>query len=390
MTPFQFIVCCCRAHWQSSPEQSSPEHFTELDWGAIVDLAHQNGVVSLLYHSLRTHEQAVPEEVQTQLHQAFHHQLRQNFRLVAALRQLLPQFEQAQIPVLPIKGPILAKSLYGNFALRRMRDLDLLVHPQDAWRVHALLWQQGYRCYDRLSRAQLQQRLRTNTENALVHPQTQIQIDLHWGIVPRYYACQLSPAELFATAQPHRFQGIDCLTSSPAAQVMILCLNGLKEGWFELQRLCDLALFFQRHPDLDWTALLSLAHRKDGDRAFLLGGALAQVVLRVRLPQPLAQAIESDRIVQTHCAALQQRLSNPAQQAWSLWNQTVLPLQLQRRGSSQVYSLVQLTVPLTERDIIWDALPRSLYWLYYPWRLVRLLRKALYLLWCWSGRSSTL
>lgn len=395
MTPFQFLLHCCQDYWQLTPTSKRTTtleslDFAVLDWPAVISTAQTQGVLLLVYHHLRqTAWSALPNPAQAQLTQAAHQQLRKNFRVVATLRQLLPWFAQAHIPVLPFKGPILAQSLYGNVTIRRMRDLDLLVHPHDAWRVHELLWRRGYRCCDRLSPAQLRQRIRANSENALMHPETGSQIDLHWGLVPRYYACQLSPVELFAQAQAFELQGVRCLTLPPTVQMLMLCLNGLKEGWFELQRLCDLAAGLRCYPELDWPAALALARRKDGDRALLLSLALTQRILRVPLPPTITAAMTRDRALVPWCDHLAQRLSQQDYRDWNLWTQTLLPLRLQRRPTSQLYSLAQLVLPINERDLALGVLPRSLFWLYYPWRLVRLLQKYLHLLqlWWWPSRD---
>ncbi|NEO86317.1 MAG: nucleotidyltransferase family protein [Spirulina sp. SIO3F2] len=384
MTPFQFLMNCCQQYWQLEPISQRTDQYRAIDWPVVIATAQTQGILPLVYQYLHQHAwSALPPTAQTQLTQAVHQQLQQTFRVVATLRQLLPIFEAAQIPVLPFKGPILAQSLYGNVALRRMRDLDLLVYPQDVLRVHELLWQQGYQCCDRLSAAQLQQRIRANSENALVHSETGSQIDLHWGMVPRYYACQLPPEELFAQAQDSEFQGWRCLSLPPSLQMLMLCLNGLKEGWFELQRLCDLAAGLRRYPDLDWSAVLALARRKDGDRALLLGLALTQRILRVALPSTIEQAIARDRTLAAWRERLTNRLLAQDYRDWNLWTQTLLPLRLQRRPTSQLYSLSQLVLPINERDLSLGVLPRSLFWLYYPWRLVRLLDKYLRLLWWW-------
>jgi len=52
--------------------------------------------------------------------------------LVRRLRQLLSAFQASGIDVRPYKGPVLAIQLYGHYAMRQYRDLDLLVWPEQA------------------------------------------------------------------------------------------------------------------------------------------------------------------------------------------------------------------------------------------------------------------
>lgn len=386
---FAAIAHCCRCYWQ--PERWDEGNVSSVDWGELIAIAQTQGVLPLVYEVLRQQAwSSVSPAHQARLEAARHEQLRHNFRLLTGLRRLLSEFEQKQIPVLPFKGPILAEFLYGNVGLRQMRDLDLLLHPQDVPRTHELLWAQGYQEYDRLTPTQRQQRFQNNYENALFHPQTGLQIDLHWGIVPRYYACQLQPEELFQRAQTILFHGQPCLRLCPEDQLLLLCLNGLKDGWFELQRLCDVAAHRQQYPELNWLALLQRARAKDGDRAIILGLMLTHTVLGSPLPAHLAPLITTDRRLRFWHDRLHQRLYTQNYQDWNLWTQTLLPLQLQRRPASQLHSLRQLLFTVSERDVVAGALPPWLVWLYLPWRFIRLpwkYLKVLWQLWCQRSRS---
>ena len=45
--------------------------------------------------------------------------------------ELLGHLEATGIPAVPLKGPLLARILYGDPALRRSHDIDILVHRRD-------------------------------------------------------------------------------------------------------------------------------------------------------------------------------------------------------------------------------------------------------------------
>jgi hypothetical protein len=373
MSAMDWIVASCR---QQLLGESGLVPIADFDGAEILPLAQAQGVLPLVYHALQAQGWSnIAPALQIQFEQAFHAQVRQNFRLVARLRSVLQWFNAAPIPVLPFKGPLLTMQLYSNLTQRRMRDLDLLLLPQDVYRAHELLFAHGYECCDPLSPRQLRQRLRVNYENALFHPETGQQLDLHWGLVPYYYPGQPSPRELFARAQPTDWQGEPCLTLSLADCGLMLCLNGLKEGWLDLQRLCDVAILLHQAESLDWQSLLWYARGQDSDRALLLGLSLTAKLFQLPLPWSVKNALERDPIVQKVRDRLHFQLLHPEAQEWNLIAQTVLPLTLQRRWSSKLFALGQLILPINERDLAYFSLPRWLFWLYYPLRLWRLIVK---------------
>ncbi len=61
------------------------------------------------------------------------------------LGHLLKEFDRERIPVIPLKGPVLAETLYRHPALRPCSDLDLLIRRESIGRVDELLRRLGYR-----------------------------------------------------------------------------------------------------------------------------------------------------------------------------------------------------------------------------------------------------
>src|SRR5204862_1630752 len=64
--------------------------------------------------------------------------------LLAALDEALAAFAAAGLAPLALKGPVLSERLYGDAALRRATDLDLLVRPDDLETALGVLRSLGY------------------------------------------------------------------------------------------------------------------------------------------------------------------------------------------------------------------------------------------------------
>jgi hypothetical protein len=69
-----------------------------------------------------------------------------NLYLQGELIKILAAFQTHHIPAMPIKGPVLAMTVYGDLACRQFSDLDLLIHEHDIAQARALLARAGFRC----------------------------------------------------------------------------------------------------------------------------------------------------------------------------------------------------------------------------------------------------
>jgi len=68
-----------------------------------------------------------------------------NIRLYADLARALRALNQADVPVMVLKGAALAQTVYPRLSQRPMGDADLLVRPEDRDRARGALEAAGYR-----------------------------------------------------------------------------------------------------------------------------------------------------------------------------------------------------------------------------------------------------
>jgi hypothetical protein len=373
LRPLDLLLAACRSHFHPEPLTAAlPPDF---DWAALGDLAAWHGLFPLLYHSLKGNQwEQIPPDLQTRWTAQFHHHTQRNFQLLITLRHLLQAAARESWPLLPVKGVTLALSLYGNVTQRRIRDLDLLVEADQVAQVQAWLEGQGYQCCDRLSLRQQQRRWCTHYETVLHHPKTGVQIDLHWRVAPAYFACQLPVAAVMARSHLVTHQGLTFPQLCPEDLILLLCLNGAKDGWLELQHLCDVAAAVRAYPDLDWGDLWERCRAYRGERVLLLGLALVERVLGVTLPKELRAELERDRALGELVAERCDRLTEPHPTDTTVLENRLFPLRLQT-PPQQVRSLLTLLLPINERDLDWIELPPWLYGLYYPLRFLRLSHK---------------
>ena len=119
---------------------------SDLDWQQVLDEATRHQVVSLLYSALNcvTDRAMVPPAVMEWLTASYYQQAALNGQLHAELHEILLRCARAGVPALVLKGAAIAERVYGNIALRPMKDLDLLVRSNDLDATDQLLHELGY------------------------------------------------------------------------------------------------------------------------------------------------------------------------------------------------------------------------------------------------------
>ena len=78
----------------------------------------------------------------------YHTEMLQNLYLEHALQDLLRSFNEAKIPLLLFKGPVLAHHYYAQARLRTYHDIDALISPASLERARDLLLCQGFTFYE--------------------------------------------------------------------------------------------------------------------------------------------------------------------------------------------------------------------------------------------------
>lgn len=106
-------------------------------------------------------------------------------RHAAATVRVIQMLQAAGIESIPLKGAVLADQLYGDPAIRDVRDADLLLRPHHLGQADALLLESGYqrtwpaRLPQPESR-QYQQLLEHGYHFEYTHPAEQTNIEIHW------------------------------------------------------------------------------------------------------------------------------------------------------------------------------------------------------------------
>lgn len=114
-------------------------------WDRLVSRARRLGVAPLLYRQFQNQGIPVPAGVDSTLAQSYWATTAVNIWRATELHRILAALSPAQVPVILLKGAILAETVYPDIGTRSMADLDLLVPPARVDEADAIMGQLGYR-----------------------------------------------------------------------------------------------------------------------------------------------------------------------------------------------------------------------------------------------------
>jgi putative nucleotidyltransferase-like protein len=160
--------------------------------------------------------------------------------LEAVTVDLLDRLEQRDIAALPLKGPLLARALYGDPALRASEDVDLLVNPEDlpaaARTVRAAGWTEFAPGREGAGLSGLHRRL------AAPRPWLP-SVELHWRV--HWHETSFSTAMLARSTSPARSPR----RPAPVDELASLLLFFARDGFVGLRLAADIAAWWDARGD---------------------------------------------------------------------------------------------------------------------------------------------
>lgn len=358
----ELILYCSRIHIDSqTAEYIKGLLHRGIDWSYLIKTTLQFGSTPLLFWNLiRLFSEEIPKSVSTQLHDILAINAIRNVVLKEELFKLLELLKKHEIPAIPFKGPVLAISAYGSLDKRIFSDLDILVQEQDFFKTKELLISQGYKAkYG-------EEHERNYLQAQLLRNDGKVNIDLHYGIPPKYL--HLDPEGFWKSLEPLSISGQTIQALKPEAHLLIVCVNGNKDCWRLSGKLCDVAGLIQTHPDLDWEWLVTEANRLRIRRIIYFSLLLANTLLGTEIPPKILATIKADILRRWLVLELSKQLFS---QEVVLGKFGVKFYEFITSEQRFIYFFDALISP-THADRIFLPLPPVLFFFYYLIRPIRL------------------
>lgn len=347
----------------------------ELDWDYFYQLARRHSLVPLVSSQLeRLVKEFVPPDVRQRFRRDYQENAARNLVLADELISLVKACADVGVEAVIFKGPALAVSAYGDLALRRFIDLDLIVRHADVTRAIEVLVAQGYAPSKSLNAEQ--QALLVRTQHNLQFTRGRLIVELHWQVSSELFAASVTAEDLWQDLETIQINQADLKTLATENLFFSLCVHGSRHLWQRLVWICDLDRVIATRKSIDLSRLMTRAKQTNMLRMFLLGPALAAKILATRLPNSISDAIARDRRIDSLAGKIQERLfDGPEQRPASLGEILRYNLVIRSDWHSRLRYCRFLFAP-TDSDLEALRLSRSFHFVYYFLRPFRLLHSA--------------
>jgi len=279
-------------------------------WDEVLVFSRGHRVALLLYDFLKGHTEGVPLTLMDTLARMYLINAVHNQRFESELKSLAGIFADNNLSMIPLKGMVLSRFLYGDPALRPSVDLDLLVRSADLELACQLLEGRGYR-----SRLQVHARLkkaygRIQHHEAFFHPLRRIHLELHHQLSPRNRAAVPPVDSIWLRARSVANGEDNYFQMSDEDQLLYLSIHSARECWGSLLQLTDIAALITVHPP-DWALLLELADEQRCRRRLLISCALVARLFSIPLPSQVTTLAGGEKRLYKVCGMALQKLFNP-------------------------------------------------------------------------------
>jgi hypothetical protein len=379
----ELLLGCARSRIQPRAAQRVRQALKEkIDWDHIIEEVFNHGTAPLLFWNLsRLDLDGIPKATLDQLKNACKAIAQRNLSLTGELLRLLNLFRESGIRALPVKGPALAATVYGNVSLRYFGDLDILMSRDDILKAKDLLQQHGYQPKLDLTASQEIEYLRSHHDYQFVRTVDGTVVDLQWGITQWSFAFPFDFTEMWKSREVSSLAGASVFNLSSATLLLVLCVHGTKHRWEQLKWICDIAELVDISRDkIDWYRLIDQARAKGGERMLLLGLFLAHDLLGAHLPKEVMERIRNDSTVKVLADKVSGRLFRKVSRSdrlgndrpfffWQVRERLRDKLAIAWRYFPEYFLMI--VVP-NKKDHALVQLPKSLSMVYYLLRPVRL------------------
>jgi len=228
------------------------------DWRYLADFLISNKIAILAYPHLERLKTcvAIPEEILDKLKNYYASSVRESYLQYKKALQLLKEFQENGIPVIPLKGQLLSTRLYGDFAVRGTSyDIDLLVRQRDVDGATEILKKSGYL-------------RKTNSEDdylgysCFFKSYTDI-IDLHWMLMTQLDCFPERLDGFWQGTRPAKDSGVGYIDFNEEELLIYLSAHIVGSNCFnQLRYLCDINQLLGKYKEvIRWESVISKAKK---------------------------------------------------------------------------------------------------------------------------------
>ena len=238
-----------------------------VEWSAVRASARRLGVEPLLYKHLSQDRYAgyVTDGIIQPLKESYHNQSIRSLRIYGQLSRILDHMNQADIPIILLKGTYLAKWIYGDIALRPMSDIDILCRDRNTGAVQEILRALGYEEMENIAQSRFHEEISLKKASHLPPfiRNNAVRVEIHTDIFTKAPYQTREMERVWEAIIPLDLNGVEAHCLSLEHQLLHLSFHlhkHLMSGVATLYWFCDIHEFIRHYQDeIDWKQFQAIA-----------------------------------------------------------------------------------------------------------------------------------
>ena len=369
------IIECCKTDQNTT---NIKKFISDIhNWKEFINLAFSHGVFPLVYHTLKTHDKLIANDILKSMKTYNRNIAQQNMLMSAELIKLMKLLKENNIEAIAFKGPTLAKIAYGDIALRQYVDLDILVNKNVIDKTEKLLETIFYKPEHILEMYQKKKLEDVVHDRAFQNIKNNVRVECHWVLSSGEFFIDMNKWNDLQSPTFQAIQNKPIPTLSNEKLLVYLCVHGYKHMWERVEWLVDIVML-DLNNDIDYKDVLKIAKNIDANRVVLSSLILCQKILNMHLSNEIKKCIKNEKkllnISDKMLSKIIATYNNPSKKSQHSKQMSLLQFLILTTYKSKFQYLKTLLSP-TENDYQIVKLPKYLNFVYYLIRPFNILFK---------------
>jgi hypothetical protein len=378
----KFLIYCCKTSLNKEEERYIQNYLLSLNDQNITTLlekSNQHAIIPLVYKTLSNIE-STPTSFLSKLKKYYMHTVQKNMMMSTELIRIMKLLEDNGIEALAFKGPTLAQLAYGNITLRQFVDLDILVNEKDLYHTAQLLVSQHYLPMDSIGFLKNTAKLHVEKNYEFYGKTNGIKVEIHWRLLNTFFLKKFKVYNLFETPTHQSINQRNIPTLDSHILLIYLSNHGASHMWERLAWIIDIdRLVESNNTSFEWNKIILLASSLQSKTTLLLGLGLANTLFNTTLPTHIKQQINTKHITTLITFVTQLHQTSMIEQDHTSYKKNLKVFQfnlaLQSSFIRKVIFIFHTLFNYSDRDVMLVNLPKRLFFLYYPLRILRIINK---------------
>ncbi|HOX54897.1 MAG TPA: signal peptidase I [Candidatus Omnitrophota bacterium] len=259
----ELLKICSKKELNSDDIKSMKEALTKnINWDKFLWLALYNSVAPIVFISLsKIKDNNIPEEIMQKFKDSYTESFLKTAPIYDDLANLLKELNLLQVKTIVLKGCSLAEQLYGDFSLRPMKDIDILVKKQDWPKIREVLDKLNFKAEKDL--LELENSLGAPSDWHLCYRNSRdTKIEFKFNLFILDFP-DFDSSDYWQEAITIKVNNVEALSLSVEDQIIYLSSRMINVGFRNLLWFCDLRELISNYRDkIDWGKIILKAKNK--------------------------------------------------------------------------------------------------------------------------------